>query len=229
MSNLADAEAAGLVVESSTLALLNRSEIDGQIATAKRYPRSLGQFRKDALAMVTLSVETAGACIYTLPPRDGKVIEGPSARFAEIIINAWGNCRAGARVVGEQDTQLTAQGAFHDLERNVGITYEVQRRIVDRDGRRYSVDMIGVTGNAASSIALRNAILKGVPKVIWDPIYRAARASVMGDFKTLGNRRAEAIKRFLPYGVTQAMIVEFLGVTGVQDIVVDISLPCRAC
>lgn len=56
---------------------------------------------------------------------------------------------------------MTAQGVFHDLERNVAITYEVRRRIVDKNGRRYKPDMIGVTANAACSIALRNAILRG--------------------------------------------------------------------
>jgi hypothetical protein len=213
-------EAGGLVVESNTLALLNRSEIESQIATARRYPRSLANFRKDALAMVTLSTETAESCIYALPRAD-KTLEGPSVRFAEIIQSAWGNCRSGARVVNEQDTYLTAQGAFLDLEHNAGVTYDVQRRIVDSKGYRYSVDMVGVTANAACSIAHRNAILKGVPKALWNPVYLAARASVMGDFKTLGNRRAEAIKKFQAFGVTKEMIFELLGVSGVQDIVVE--------
>jgi hypothetical protein len=41
---------------------------------------------------------------------------------------------------------VTAQGVFHDLERNVAITYEVQRRIVDKEGHRYSADMVGREG-----------------------------------------------------------------------------------
>ncbi|KAG1166891.1 hypothetical protein G6F35_017935 [Rhizopus arrhizus] len=106
--------------------------------------------------MVTLSQSIAEQCVYALP-RDGKTIEGPSARFAEVIASAWGNNRAGARVIDDKGEFIIAQGVFHDLERNVAITYEVQRRIVDRQGRRFKPDMIGVTANAACSIALRNA------------------------------------------------------------------------
>jgi hypothetical protein len=206
-----------MMVEASTVELLNRSEIDQQIATAHKFPRSIKAFRNEALQMVTLSESVAQECIYALP-RDGKVIEGPSARFAEVVASAWGNSRAGARVVSDQGEFVTAQGVFHDLEKNVAITYEVQRRIVDKNGRRYKPDMIGVTANAACSIALRNAILKGVPKAFWSDMYEAARAVVMGDFKTLANRRAEAIKAFQAYGVSDAQIFATLGVSGIEDI-----------
>lgn len=207
----------GMVAETGMVALLNKSEIDQQIATAHRYPRSLKKFRDTALQMVTLTEDIARECIYALP-RDGKTIEGPSARFAEVIASAWGNSRAGARVVNDQGDFVTAQGVFHDLEQNVAITYEVQRRIVDKYGKRYKPDMIGVTANAACSIALRNAILKGVPKAFWAALYQAARKTVMGDFKTLANRRSDAIAQFQAYGVTKEMILKVLGLTGVEDI-----------
>ncbi len=218
MDNLEEGrEVPGMSVESGTVALLNKSEIDMQVATAHKYPRSIKRFRDESLQMVTLSESVAESCIYALP-RDGKVIEGPSARFAEVVASAWGNCRAGARVVSDQGDFITAQGVFHDLERNVAITYEVQRRITDKQGRRYKPDMVGVTGNAASSIALRNAILKGIPKAFWDDMYQAARQTVMGDFKTLGNRRADALKAFLGYGVSQEQIFAKLEVAGIEDI-----------
>jgi len=206
-----------ITAESGTVALLNKSEIDMQIATAHRYPRSLKRFRDETLQMVTLTEQIAGECIYSLP-RDGKTIEGPSARFAEVIASAWGNCRAGARVVSDQGDFVTAQGVFHDLERNVAITYEVQRRIVDSKGRRYKADMIGVTANAACSIALRNSILKGVPKAFWSGMYQAARKTVMGDFKTLANRRADALKEFVAFGVTKEQVFAAIGVAGEQDV-----------
>lgn len=206
-----------LVVEQNTVALLNKSEIDQQITTAHAYPRSIKAFRDEAMAMVTLDESIARECIYALP-RDGKIIEGPSARFAEIIQSAWGNCRAGARVVSESADFITAQGVFHDLEKNAAITYEVQRRITNKNGQRFKVDMIGVTGNAACSIALRNAILKGVPKAFWNDMYLAARKVIMGDFKTLANKRANALQAFAAYGVKEAEIFQLLGVKGVEDI-----------
>lgn len=207
-------------VESSTISLLNKSEIDQQIATAHKYPRSIKRFRDEALAMVTLNENIAQECIYALP-RDGKTIEGPSARFAEVVASAWGNSRAGARIVSDQGEFVTAQGVFHDLERNVAITYEVQRRIVDRNGRRFKADMIGVTANAACSIALRNAILKGVPKAFWSDMYEQARATAIGNVQTLANRRARAIAVLQKYGVLPQQIFAYLGIQGEEDITVD--------
>jgi hypothetical protein len=213
-------EMVGMSVESGTVALLNKAEIDTQIATAHRFPRSIKRFVDEATAMVTLNESIAQQCIYALP-RDNKTIEGASARFGEIVASAWGNCRAGARIVNEGAEFVTAQGVFHDLERNVAITYEVQRRIVDRNGRRFKPDMIGVTANAACSIALRNSILKGIPKAFWEPLYQKARAVVAGDIKTLANKRAEAIKQFAIFGVTEEQILAKLGRAGSADVTVD--------
>ena len=217
MNAQVEREVPGMVAESGMVALLNKSEIDQQIATAHRFPRSIKRFVDEAMQMVTLNESVAQECIYALP-RDGKTIEGPSARFAEIIASAWSNSRAGARVISDQGEFVTAQGVFHDLERNVAITYEVQRRITGKNGKRYSSDMIGVTANAACSIALRNAILKGVPKAFWSTMYEAARKVIMGDIKTLANRRAAAVAEFQRFGVTAEQICAKLGIAGIEDI-----------
>lgn len=206
--------------DSGTVALLNKSEIDMQIATAHKYPRSIKRFRDESLAMVTLNEAVAQECIYSLP-RDGKNIEGPSARFAEVIASAWGNSRAGARVVSDQGDFVTAQGVFHDLERNVAITYEVQRRIVDRSGRRFKPDMIGVTANAACSIALRNSILKGVPKAFWADMYEAARQTAIGDVQTLANRRARALTVLQKMGIKPEQVFAYFSISGEEDITLD--------
>jgi hypothetical protein len=205
------------VVDHGTLEILSKAEIDTQIATAKQYPRSIKRFRSECLDMATLTEEIAGECIYALP-RGGKTIEGPSARFAEIIASSWGNCRAGARVIGEEKDFVITQGVFHDLERNVSITYEVKRKIVDKYGKRYNPDMIGVTANAGCSIALRNAILKGIPKAFWKDMYDAARKTVAGDAKTLVNRRSEVLDLLQKVGATSDMVCEKLEVPGVADI-----------
>lgn len=202
------------------LAMLNRSEINMQIATARRFPRSVSRFVSESTSLVSLSEEVAEECIYALP-RDGKTIEGPSARFAEIIAYSWGNCRSAARVVDEAGEFVTAQGVHWDLEKNTAIGYEVKRRIVDKQGRRFKPDMIGVTANAACSIALRNAILKGVPKALWTGIYQAARRTIMGDFQSLANRRAAALEAFQKFGVKPEQVFEKLGIRGEEDISLD--------
>lgn len=199
------------------LNLVVKAEIDMAIATAKKYPRSLERFRQYAMTNVTLSESVAKECIYALP-RDGKVIEGASVRFAEVLVNNWGNCRAGARVTDESNDFITAQGVFHDMESNSMITFEVKRRIVDKYGKRYKPDMIGMTANAACAIALRNAVLRGIPKAFWVDIFDAARKIVMGDVKTLENRRSDALIAFQAYGLKPENIFEIIGVRGKSDI-----------
>lgn len=209
------------IVEPGVLAKLAESEIHQQVATAHRFPRSLSKFRAEMQDMVTLDSATAAECMYSLP-RDGKAIIGPSARFAEIVASAWGNSRCGARVVDMTGNFITAQGVFHDLERNVAITIEVQRRITDRSGRRFKDDMIGVTGNAAVSIALRNAVLKGVPKAFWAPMFDEVQRAIRGDIKTLADRRALALELLQKrYSVSAARVCDALEVAGVEDIGLD--------
>lgn len=213
-------EKIGEIIDIGTLAVLQKGEIDSQVATAKQYPRSVKKFQTEAMDLATLNEDVANECIYALP-RDGKTIEGPSARLAEIIAHSWGNCRAGARVIEEGKEFVTAQGIFQDVEKNVVITYEVKRRIVDKYGRRYKPDMIGVTANAACSVALRNAVFKGIPKALWKGIYDATRKIIAGDSKTLANRRAEALQYLQKLGATQEMVCKTLGVAGIEDIGLD--------
>lgn len=212
--------------DTSTLAALTRSEIDTQIATARRFARSVTKFQGEAIALVSLNAEVADECVYALPRWDAdsgqnKNIEGPSARFAEIIAYAWGNCRAGARVIDDTGEFVTSQGVFWDLEKNTAIGYEVKRRIVDKHGRRYKPDMIAVTANAGSSIALRNAILKGVPKALWVNVYDKALEVIRGDFQTLGNRREVLLGNLQKFGVTPEQVFAKLGVVGAADITLE--------
>jgi hypothetical protein len=198
-------------------------EIDRQIATAKEFPRSIEKFHRDATSLVTLDESVAEECIYSLPPRGDKKtpIEGASSRFAEIIASAWGNCRYGARVVDETKDFVVAQGVFHDLETNACATVDVQRRIVDSKGRRYGIDMIGVTANAACSIAIRNAILKGVPKALWKSVFEAAKRTAAGTEATLSKRRDAAVKLFEERGVKRAQLFAALNITGLEDMKLD--------
>ncbi|MGO1069287.1 hypothetical protein [Lysobacter sp. CA199] len=205
------------IADTSTLVAINRAEIDGQIATAHAFPRSVTAFMREATELVTLNADMAEACIYALP-RDGKTMTGPSARFAEVVAHSFGNNIAGARVVAEEGNFIVAQGVYHDLEKNAKTTMEVRRRITTKAGKRFGDDMVGVTGNAAASIAHRNAVLKGIPKALWLPIYEAARQVAIGDVTTLVDRRAKALAWFQTVGVAPAQVCIRLGIEGIDDI-----------
>ena len=136
----------------ASLALVG-GEIDVQVATAKRYPRSIADFLKRAESLACLNTDVAASCIYALPRKENgkqKNIEGPSARFAELMASAYGNIRAEGRTIGDDGRYVTARGTSWDVENNVAIAYEVKRKITTREGKTFSDDMIVVTGNAAT-------------------------------------------------------------------------------
>lgn len=198
------------------------AEVDQQITTAHAYPRSVDQAVRNILSLATLDEETAAECVYALP-RGGKPIKGPSIRLAEIIQSQWGNNRVGTRIVHVDriEKYVEAEGIFHDLETNSATTARVRRRISDKRGGLLTDDMIIVTGNAASSIAKRNAILSGVPKAVWRKAYATVEKVIAGDVKTLVQRRAEAMKAFAAFGVTPERVFSALEVAGMDDISID--------
>lgn len=219
----ADTEEEGRLVENpdiNALVQLNSAEINQQILTAHAYPRSPSTFRKTMTEMVTYDEKTALSCLYALK-RSGKVIEGPSIRFAEAAIVSWKNARAGARIIDIGENFITAQGFFYDLETNMALAFEVMRRITNSEGKRYGDDMIGVTGNAACSIGLRNAILRGIPRIYWNSLYQEARALSVGQGTSINDKRTNMIQAFAPLGVDEQQILGLLGVKGLLDVSVE--------
>lgn len=212
------------VIESSALEQMERASIDVQISTAKKYPRVISAVKAQMLTFATLDQETAAGCFFTLPARkggDGKPIQGPSIRMAEIAISTFQNLRAGARVIADDGHVITAQGVCHDLQNNVCISVEVKRRVTTKEGRRYSDDMVVMTGNAACSIALRNATFRVVPLALVKPIYEQAKRVAVGDAKTLVTRRADALAHFTKMGVEKEKVLAAVDAKTVEDIGLD--------
>lgn len=209
-------------VEGNLITSLQRAEIDQQISTARAYPRSVERAVVNIATLATLDEETAQECMYVLP-RGGKKIEGPSARLAEIISSQWGNCRVAARVVhvDKIEKYIEAEGVFHDLETNTAQTARVRRRISDSNGKLYNEDMIIVTGNAACSIAKRNAVLSGVPKGVWRRAYERAQEVIKGNASTLVAARDKTLEAFVALGISNEAVFKSIGVVGTRDITLN--------
>lgn len=201
-----------------------RANIDIQVSTAKQYPRSISRCTNNAVALATMDRETAQSCGYALP-RGGKPITGPSVHLAKIIAQQYGNLRAEAKVVEITDKQIVSRGTAWDLENNNAYSVEVRRSIVGRNGNRFSDDMITVTGNAANSIAYRNAIFGIVPKSITDKAYKAAQHLITGDLsdeEKLIKRRDGAIKHFIDnYAISEEEVIKLCGKHTVNQIQAD--------
>lgn len=207
----------GEEAEVASLSLVERATLDVQIVTAKAYPRSVTDALDEALTLVTLDKETAGSMFYRLK-RENKIITGPSARLAEVLAYCWKNLRIEGEVVEVNRTHIVAMGTCFDLERNVARRTRVQRRITNSEGRRYSDDMIGVTGNAAVSIAARNAMIQSIPRVFVEKICAEAMALYAGKADDLPLRRSQAMEWYTRQGATPAQVLTFLGVKRVEDI-----------
>lgn len=212
----------GNMSSGSMIRELVSAEIDQQISTAHAYPRSITKVNRNINSLVTLDQEFAKECTFALP-RGGKPVTGPSIRMAEVVFSQWGNCRGGARVVhvDRKEMFIEAEGIFHDLETNAATTKRVRRRISDRNGKILSDDMIIVTGNAACSIAFRNAVLAGVPKMVWGPSYDTALRMIKGDVKTLPERRTAAMTAMAAFGLKPDQVYALVGAGGEADIGLD--------
>src|SRR5215472_17996868 len=81
--------------------------------------------------------------------------------------------------------------------------------------------MIGMTSTAASSIALRNSILKGIPKALWKGVFQKAKEVITGKAETLATRRLERIALFKPFGVVPDMIYKALGIKGISEVTLE--------
>ena len=203
---------------------VERANVDSQVATAKQYPRDLARSVNNSIAMATMDYATAQSCGYALP-RGGKPITGPSVHLAKLIVSNWGNMRAEAKVVQITDKQVISRGTCWDLENNVATAFEVRRSIVGKNGKRFSDDMITVTGNAANSIAYRNAVFSVIPKAITDKVYQAAQHFITGDLsdeEKLVARRKKCIDFFKDeYGITEQEVVMLCGKQTVNQIKAD--------
>lgn len=206
----------------SLLIRLSESEMEQLVLTARRYPRKVERARDCMIAMASLDEQSAAEMNYALP-RGGKTVEGPSIRFAEVALQSWGNARAGARVieVNRVEKYVEAEGRFWDLETNVEVSSRVRRRISDKEGRCFNDDMIAVTGNAATSIAKRNAILAGIPKAAWRHAYEASRKVAAGEIEALPKKRRETLVAFQRFGVGPDRVLASLGLQREEAISLD--------
>lgn len=219
------------VLQSGALSELNRSEIDIQIATAKLYPRDLKRVLGNIRALATMDEETAEDCFYALKRgygNDASLIEGLSVRLAEIFASSWGNLRVQTRIIGNDGKTITAQGVCHDLETNVAVSVEVKRRITNKQGQTFSEDMQVVTGNAASSIAFRNAVFKVIPKAYTKKVIEEIKQVALGQANNHEMKRQSTIKWFEALGVSLDEILQYIEADCVESIDAEKLLTLRA-
>ena len=206
---------------------INRAELELQIDTAKRYPRDVENVLSQIKMYATMDTEAIEEYFYIIR-RDGKLIEGLSVRMAEVLASSWGNIRVQTHIVGNDGKTITAQGVCYDLEKNVSVSVDVKRGITNPKGKTYSEDMQVLTGNAASSIAFRNAILKIIPKAITKKVINEIKQIAIGQDVNIDVAREEILKYYDSIGVTKQQLFDYLSIGGIGDMNVNIVFELKA-
>jgi hypothetical protein len=212
------------IVTNSALEAITRGEIDMQIATAHKFPRSMEKFKQRAVAMATLDEETAGSCLYARPvgkdPDTGKqkIAEGMSIRMAEIVGACYGNLRVGAMIISQTERQVVCRGFAHDLESNFASTSEVVEATVKRNGQPYDERMRVVIAKACLSKARRDATFQVVPKALAKPIEAACKRIVAGEGTTHEKRKEGWVNWITKLGIDKARVWDALDISGPADL-----------
>lgn len=209
------------ILPPGAIEVLQRAEIDTQIATAKRYPRSLAQFKNSALEMVSMDEETAESCIYRRPVGGGKTAEGMSVRMAEIVSACYGNVRFGAMLIEQSERQVKARGFCHDVQNNVAASVEVVEATIKRDGSPYDERMRAVIAKAALSKATRDAIFKVIPRALCKPLEEMARKVAIGDADSFNDRREKVMQWLTKIGVDGPRAFAALAIKGIDDMTAE--------
>jgi len=220
------------VVDGGVLAVMERAQIDMQIATARKYGRNEKANIERAIALATMDPEIAETCTYSLKRWDAKkqkdvFIKGESVRCAEIVATTWEHLRVGARIVDIAADHVEAYGMCHDLLNNFCFGVTVNRSIMTSpktgDPRRFTQDMIMVTCAAACAIAKRNAILGVIPRALVKKVYDAAMANVIPGDKTKFYAKVNTvIEKLCKMGTTAEKILAYLDIETVEQIGPDL-------
>lgn len=210
------------VLPPNAIEAMSRGEIDCQIATAHKFPRSLDRFNKRAEGMATMDIETAESCLYCRPVGGGKNAEGMSVRMAEIVGACYGNLRVSAMLVEQTDRFVRARGMAHDLETNFASSSEVIESTVKKDGTPYDERMRIVIAKSALAKARRDATFQVVPRALARPIERAVQ-NLLNDEKvmTFNERRDAAVRWMESRKLEPKRVWSVLGVNGPADLQVE--------
>lgn len=207
-------------VRIGTIGEIRDADLARQIEHAKRNPRRLRQFRDRLTEYCTLSEEVASSCTYALP-RGGKKVVGPSVRFAELVVAAYGNVHVGVTIIDVDDDAVVCHGYVLDLEANTRTEVPKRQRVTKkRDAKKADEDMKNLAVAVASSIAYRNAVFKAIPRALWEDIWHTSQEAATGK-GTMQQRRQAAFGLYAKLGASEQQVLAALGRSGEEEVTND--------
>lgn len=208
------------VMGPSALESTERAMVVAQMEFAQKYPRRIGAFLAQVEKFVTSSVPVAESCIYVVNVGGNNNAEGASIRFAETLAAAYGHLNYGSQIIEQTDRYVTAMGACIDLQTNTRFVCQVKETTLDKNGRPYSERQRNKIAGVAQAKAQRNAILKVIPRTLWQGCLDKAYDIIHGDAETLEQRRARVVQWVdrLRINNGRARMLAALGITAIEEI-----------
>lgn len=200
--------------------------MDIQVATAQRLGRNLAQFKADLERFACSDPEIAEECQYALK-KGGTPIVGPSIRFAELIQATYRHIVVDVFVEEEARSYVVAGAMARDLYANTGVRQRVRRSILNKKGARYGPDMVNTTIQAAQSLAMRNVVMRLVPKALWLPIWRKARQVALGNAQPHAERVQTAFTSLSKFHITEEEVLAHLEVPSRENLNADHMIQIR--
>lgn len=211
-------------------ALAGSPILNTAIAYAVSKPRDVSRAIANCITWITQDKELAEDCTYTL--KKGKTIVGPSVVLARLMARELGNIFSYEKVINANLRTITAEAMVYDLEKNYFKQVQIERSIISRDAngveKRYSDDLITITGNAAKAIAFRNAFFDVMPEHIVTKVWNAAKRTANGnldDEQVLVAARISAFNKltsdYKSKNLTEEEILKFLGRNVISEVTKD--------
>ena len=204
-----------VTTKSSVMESMIRAEVDMAITTAKQYPRDITIFKQSVARVIADPIIAAG-CGYLIPR--GKGIEGPSVRLAEIMAPLYGNMSVGTRTLEVGARSVRIQAVAKDYESNFQTTMEIERPIIDRNGKRYDDTMINTTIMAAQAIGFRNVVFKAIPREYVMYYHEQAKEIALQDPELLLGNRIKWVEFWEARGISRERILAKFKVTALKNL-----------
>ena len=184
------------------------TEVQGQIFSAKQYPRN-EQNVFDRVLVACSRKSFAETALYEYP-RGGQSVEGPSIRMAETLGRLWGNLDFGIRELEHRPGESIMMAFCHDLETNVRQTrnFIVKHERETKNSSTALKSQRDIYENNANLGArrLRACILGVIPADIVEAAVDKVKETLKGNNEPMTARVQKMITAFAEYGVTKEMI-----------------------
>lgn len=204
------------------------------VRVAKQYGRDLKKVLKEVEEEIHNDEALLASCWYMKPvgwetvngKRQRLYAEGPSIRFAEVAMSAYGNLQTCVWQDNHTGTQVIAHARVWDMEKNIYHEEEVRGSIITKDGKRYAPEGIVNAGLAAQSKALRNAVTRVIGKgkliSMRNRLEQAARARLgVGKQESIGDTIRKSVEAYAGYGIDEACLCFILGIDEISDMTAD--------